>query len=755
MSSSVAGVRGLLNSRGKPGGPASAASGDDKEKRAKAAFEAARAMLRKDDASGSSGNNSSSKETAAASQKQELQTALRLLTEAVHDAPAVAAHYFARAQCYYRLHEYKLALFDFTMAIQIDDEPTADRRRTTAMYYGARGQCFRQMGKLDDSIADFRKAKKLEPDSGTWFYELGVSFYDLGDKHRAIDMFTIALEGVASAVGAVSSGGKAGGNTTVRNLPKVIRTKALVYRGNTRRELGFATEAIADLLKAVEAEESASNHNLLGLAYFADGDYRAAAQSFQRATDLDGSSAMFVNNLGLANFQLGRYEESLVNFREACNRDNDNASIYFNRGNAELALKDYSTALVDFTESLKRAADDENVYHSKGIVFQELRLVPAAIEQFKEALKINPNFRPSLFHLGLMHHVDGDLFASMECFAKVLAMDRNDRRAYEGIGLVYCDLLYFDLAVGAFTKALELAPQSGINRFYRGKSFLWLSRYEEAVADFDAALAHGCTDAQVYNCRALALKHMSQYPRAIADLTHAIELDRQASASASSSSASNGTSASIEYWYNRALCYLDVGEHHRAVEDLTKAIASDVGESRLYYLRGKAQYALKRYEDTITDLRKALELEPNATDSHECHYLCGIALANLDRHADALEFFTQAVSLRPNMAAYVHERAKSLQNEGRFNEAVVDFSKVIALQPMNAHAFFRRGFALKSLKRFAEAAEDFEMARHLEPSNPLLVVNYRNVYDVEFVELCAAGDEPSYDTASATSQKGV
>lgn len=169
-------------------------------------------------------------------------------------------------------------------------------------------------------------------------------------------------------------------------------------------------------------------------------------------------------------------------------------------------------------------------------------------------------------------------------------------------------------------------------------------------------------------------------------------------------------------------------------------------------------------------MEESIRLDSNSQDAHDCHYHKGIAHANSGEHADAIRAFNNAIKLKPNTAAYVHERAKSLQNEGHYSEAVTDFTKVIQLQPCNAHAYFRRAFAFKSLGTIAamrsggdaqaemgrssgiarssdlapfdDAADNFEKARQLEPENPNLVVNYKKIFDVEFIELVAAGDEP-------------
>ena len=91
---------------------------------------------------------------------------------------------------------------------------------------------------------------------------------------------------------------------------------------------------------------------------------------------------------------------------------------------------------------------------------------------------------------------------------------------------------------------------------------------------------------------------------------------------------------------------------------------------------------------------------------------------------------------------YYHERAKTYQHLEQYEDALADFTKVLELQPDNAHAYFRRAFAFKSLGKFEEAAEDFEKSRSLQPDNPNLVVNYKKIYDIAYIELCAAGEEP-------------
>lgn len=63
------------------------------------------------------------------------------------------------------------------------------------------------------------------------------------------------------------------------------------------------------------------------------------------------------------------------------------------------------------------------------------------------------------------------------------------------------------------------------------------------------------------------------------------------------------------------------------------------------------------------------------------------------------------------------------------------------MQPNNSHAYFGRGFAQKALKKFDESAEDFEKAKEIDPLNPKLVVNFKKLYDVKYIQLCKPGEE--------------
>jgi len=288
-------------------------------------------------------------------------------------------------------------------------------------------------------------------------------------------------------------------------------------------------------------------------------------------------------------------------------------------------------------------------------------------------------------------------------------------------------------AVNDFAAAIKFASQYPDSYIYRGQSYLRLKQYEHAVEDLDMAVELGSTDAKTWNLRALAQRCLKNYPAAIADLTEAVSKEPN----------------NVDFFFNRSQCYQETGEHELATADLHKALElRGEPDALLLYHRGLAQYAMSNSgadgsicDQALKDLEAAVQYTLGAAHLPDCHYHIGLACANRGRHEQAVIAFSEAIALQPDMTPYIHERAKSLQMIGRQQEAIVDFTRVLQIHPKSAHAYFRRAFAYKALGNFENSANDFETAKAISPENPLLVVNYLQLYQTPVIELCKAGQE--------------
>lgn len=640
--------------------------------------------------------------------------AAQKLTEAIRYRPAFARYFYARGNCYKLLGESKRAIFDYTMAIQIDDKFTGaaarDPSASTSLvprYYGNRGACFRQLGKLADSLHDFNRALALDPNNGGWYNHLGLSHYDCGDKEKAAAAFTAAIE-------------------RIPNAHDRAAFKPRLHRGNVLRELGRYEASLADLQAALAVDElAAPAWNALGLTLFEMGgaqNFAASVHAFTRAIEIDGDKPVHSNNRGLALLRLGRAAEAVADFDTAIALEESrvNATLYYNRGNAHLANRNHAAALTDFDEARSRQPADEGIYFSKGVTLLELGRVEEAVVELAEALRVRPHFVPALFHLALAYHMADSLYDAEGALLRALQVAPNDRRLQESLGLVYLDLQFFDLAELTFARALAADPSHAANHYYLGRAQLWQGKYELAAQTFGEAIARGCDDPLVLNARGVAKRHCGDFAGAIEDLTAAVD----------------AAPACVEFLFNRALCRLAAHEHARAEADLTVAIAVDDSEPKLRTLRGSARFHMARFEDCVADMTAALARTPDGESAHESHFYLGAAHSSLGRHVDAVEAFTSALALRPHASRVLHERAKARQCIRDHEGALEDFTAVIAADPLNPHAYFRRAFSHKAVGNYDAAAFDFDMARRIAPENPHLVVDYRTITDVEQIVLC-------------------
>src|SRR5262249_40735527 len=95
----------------------------------------------------------------------------------------------------------------------------------------------------------------------------------------------------------------------------------------------------------------------------------------------------------------------------------------------------------------------------------------------------------------------------------------------------------------------------------------------------------------------------------------------------------------------------------------------------------------------------------------------GAALDELNRAADAVARYAQALAGRPDMAEAHFSRGNALRRLEKFADAVASYDRALALRPGYFEALHARGAALERLFRYREAIASYEQALALSPGN--------------------------------------
>jgi len=157
--------------------------------------------------------------------------------------------------------------------------------------------------------------------------------------------------------------------------------------------------------------------------------------------------------------------------------------------------------------------------------------------------------------------------------------------------------------------------------------------------------------------------------------------------------------------------------------------------AQFYLIRGKAKFNNKDYGGAIADLTKAIELNPNNSETHLIRGNAKMAIPHpkpeqinteyyLDKFCGVLKDYQKAIELNPNNPNYYITRGRFCLSTFQYNQAITDFSKAIEMNPSDANLYLYRGKAKyfswytipHEVSKLNDAIEDFNKGIDLNPN---------------------------------------
>lgn len=208
---------------------------------------------------------------------------------------------------------------------------------------------------------------------------------------------------------------------------------------------------------------------------------------------------------------------------------------------------------------------------------------------------------------------------------------------------------------------LRAMPDNAEAYYERGKLYVKLGRYREAVKDLGAAIRLEPGQAKYYHARGFALARQSLLDNALKDFDEAVRLSPRFA----KAYGARGTIYSITEQCGRAL-----GEFAKASEyDPADPIPLVNGADCLC--------RLERYPEALAQADKAVALE---ADLAEAHYWRGAALTELKRYDEAVKALDRALELAPGFALAGEKRREALDRKsGRYESYAGDKDRAMKL----------------------------------------------------------------------------
>jgi tetratricopeptide (TPR) repeat protein len=192
--------------------------------------------------------------------------------------------------------------------------------------------------------------------------------------------------------------------------------------------------------------------------------------------------------------------------------------------------------------------------------------------------------------------------------------------------------------------------------FLAGRSLAIKEQYEDAVQNFQRAIAINSKNKDYFDNLGFCLNRLRHYDEAIEAFNHALSLDQKDA-----------------YAYRElGICYYEKQQFEKASELLRQAVSLNPSDAVGQRWLGYVFYQSKNNAAAINALDEALKLRP---DDFDANYWRGLTALRLGLFADASRFLGKAAELRPTDFNANFWKGMSLVRERKFKEAVPSFEK--------------------------------------------------------------------------------
>jgi tetratricopeptide (TPR) repeat protein len=167
---------------------------------------------------------------------------------------------------------------------------------------------------------------------------------------------------------------------------------------------------------------------------------------------------------------------------------------------------------------------------------------------------------------------------------------------------------------------------------------------------------------ELHHYRAIVLSELGRSDEAIKDFDAAIAA---------------GTNSS-NVFLNRGLAWGRAGNRERAMSDFAIAIQRDDKNSHAFFNRGVLHARAGEPAAAIEDFDRAIKLEPTYAEAFNNR---GVAHEELGHPKEAMADYSQAITLRPRFPSALTNRAYRHQQNGDFAKAIEDYGSALRMAP--------------------------------------------------------------------------
>ncbi len=419
--------------------------------------------------------------------------------------------YINRGNLHQKQKHYELAEKDFNEAIRLD--------KSSSIAYNNRGFLYQNWLKLDEAIKDFNAAIKIDPTYPEPYMNLADVYLLQKNQPEAfatLDKMVAARSTDPKAYTSRSDAYRDAGmmRKALEDLDKAVEISGddpdyIIERSK------FKDDVIYDHLGAIEDCDLAIAKNPKNGNYYFQksrplydlADYGSVLENCEKALELDPKHApamiMKANvldmykehdeakklylkaialqpneydgykQLSISQYALGKKKEAMSTLENYVNLGNSNKDIVEQHGKIAADLKQYEIALKDFNQLIEQHPSDPKYVYLRGLIQDSLGNPEAACNDMLAADKLGLNQAHQYLRVHCKSKLNAKTVQIEDMLDAAYALE-NQGRTQE--------------AIDAYTNIIQIAPDSSVFYYNRGKAKRRLDNHAGAIEDYLKAI---------------------------------------------------------------------------------------------------------------------------------------------------------------------------------------------------------------------------------------------------------------------------
>lgn len=386
-----------------------------------------------------------------------------------------------------------------------------------------------------------------------------------------------------------------------------------------------------------------------------------------------------------------KFTDSLALYERVLESDGGNVEALIGKGICLQMQNMGRLAFDSFSEAVKLDSQNACALTHCGILYKEEGRLMEAAESYQKALRVDPTYKAAaeclaivLTDIGTNIKLAGNTQEGIQKYFEALKIDHHYAPAYYNLGVVYSEMMQYDMALTFYEKAASERPMYAEAYCNMGVIYKNRGDLEAAITCYERCLAVSPNFEIAKNNMAIALTDL-------------------------------GTKVKLE------------GDINRGVAFYKKALYYNWHYADAMYNLGVAYGEMLKFDMAIVFYELAFHFNPHCAEA--CNNL-GVIYKDRDNLDKAVECYQLALSIKPNFSQSLNNLGVVYTVQGKMDAAASMIEKAIVANPTYAEAYNNLGVLYRDAGDIALAINAYEQCLKIDPDsrnagqNRLLAMNY-------------------------------